>query len=822
MQAGLNPAPGSAGYHLFDVDPKSGKSPFDSSKIKMYRIGGYAELRLVLINGKTDWFMHKMAERFGMPRGFPVIVNCITGEVIASGFYPKFANDAQTVSFLVKANRATRLTVLRKWSGYLTGLIMYKTSKGNINCIVCSKKSADTDSPYVIGGKNLWKKILTQRALHKLWDADIRTVWAETLTKEDQKHATVVKRPHLIITGAGMRIDSHTIRPKVIGDAELADLLKSVGLSKYVAVAINIPKNIIETFVNELTEKRDYMTETLFRMILRKYKLPSDSLHMSIVGDRLEGLILKFHFKDGSCTIEKYKFAGYTKCTMCVRTCSGGSNSNSETKYTPLGSNVDMNLWTPSFSYARAIEAFVQRWVFTEKARRYYRGLMLAYGEIYDKHLPLYNPNDPTAVGPWITAADELDRRISRGFVIRELSALELKQQLGTPLFLIVLLGPVGSGKTTAAELLADSLGIPHIDGDTLGLTEDLVRVLKAERNFTTVSQIARTLACHGIALVSTGGGALGSGWKKWSFTGIQSLEDMLNAPVELIVFTPSCRWQYGLPSKEKLQAMYADKEYVRKVTEQRMTRAEQKISKSICNMVATKSAKNAPIAQEICEATKSHFQFPHAMGSKKMVNPHPAIMKYFLQLVNNDRPTISRIFYRQRRGLFLIHEHEMKLPDVLSKKLSKKEIRKLNETCSQSIGHDTEAYEVDAVSFDLETEDEYNTGKRKALRLTMFSVEENGVSRAWDLVVLDEGDRHLTINSGKHQNAMMREVARTYNKDVEKITLTATVTKGKGMERVKKDVDITYPLRENTDKFILVATPVEVQFLLRVFIPHG
>jgi len=814
--------PGTAGYHLMTKDPVSGKSPFTSSKIRMYEIAGHPELVLVLINGKSDGFIHKMAELFGMPSGFPTVVNIYTGEVIASGFYPKFANDDdQKTSFLVEANRAIKLIVLRKWSGYLTSTVLYKSYSGHIKCIVTLKKSADPNSPYVIGGQNLWRNILTQKALQEMWNFGIRTIWAETMTKEDQTHGTVVNEPRLVITAACMKITRNTIRPQIVSDERLAAVLKRVGLSQYAAVAIHIPEKYIEAFVKDLTANRDMMNEVQFQTLLRKYGLRSDSFHTRIVGNRLEGLILKFYFPDGTSKIEKYKFAGYTKVTMCARTCSGGGNPNSESKFSPLGTGQS-NDWRPTLRYVRAIDSFVQRWVFTESTRSYYRGLMLAYGQIYDEILKSYDHKDPTAVGPWILAADALDQVVEMGAHIKRLTERELKDHVSNPVYLMVTVGPVGSGKTTASNIIAEILKIPHIDGDLLGFTLDLVLMLKSERNFTTMSQIALALASQGMAIVSAGGGALGSGWKTWEFTAIRTLENMLNVPVELIVLTPGESWQHGPPDMKKLELMHADKDSAYKTMESRMKRAGTKVNKNLCTKVSNISASNFKIVEQIVKATSVHVQFPHARGSNDMIKPSERFLQTFInKRVESSGIVISSINYKQKRGLFMVDEHKVDLSKELFRMLGKKNVRKLDTTCERRILHDTEAYEESFQEFDIEGKTNDNYSSREALRLTIFEIDEkSNATLAWTTIVLDEVDSHLTINAGNHKDYLMRTAARAYNDGSTTVTMLATITEGKGSERTSTDVNIQYPLREDTDRFVLIRTPVTVTFLTRIFIP--
>jgi hypothetical protein len=181
--------------------------------IKTYSIKDEPDLILVLINGKFDWYLLRMAARCGMPREHPVIINTRTGEVFASGFFPKFENnDDHKASFIEKATRAKSLTVSRKWSGYLSGIKIFRRRDGSFGFIVTSKKSAD-ETVYVREGRKLWESMLDQETLRIIYESGVDSLWAKTLTKKDQVHGNVVRIETIVITGAGKILKKGDKRP---------------------------------------------------------------------------------------------------------------------------------------------------------------------------------------------------------------------------------------------------------------------------------------------------------------------------------------------------------------------------------------------------------------------------------------------------------------------------------------------------------------------------------------------------------------------------------------------------------------------------------
>jgi energy-coupling factor transporter ATP-binding protein EcfA2 len=78
----------------------------------------------------------------------------------------------------------------------------------------------------------------------------------------------------------------------------------------------------------------------------------------------------------------------------------------------------------------------------------------------------------------------------------------------------VLVLGPIGFGKSTLGRMLADRItqcGAPavHIDADDLGIGGERVMRLSGERNDFTRAVIMRTLATGAVAVISLGGGQI-------------------------------------------------------------------------------------------------------------------------------------------------------------------------------------------------------------------------------------------------------------------------------------------------------------------------
>ena len=123
----------------------------------------------------------------------------------SSGFYPKFDNDDRNPELDIEAHA---LLVTRKYSGYLSSMVMYKCEvDGAVEYVVTSKKSSDPESPYVSHAKTMWEKSVSSECRESLYAQGVRTLWAETLCFFDQVHGARVQNEGLQLIAIGFDIN---------------------------------------------------------------------------------------------------------------------------------------------------------------------------------------------------------------------------------------------------------------------------------------------------------------------------------------------------------------------------------------------------------------------------------------------------------------------------------------------------------------------------------------------------------------------------------------------------------------------------------------
>jgi hypothetical protein len=237
---------------------------------------------------------------------------------------------------------------------------------------------------------------------------------------------------------------------------------------------------------------------------------------------------------------------------------------------------------------------------------------------------------------------------------------------------------------------------------------------------------------------ISSGGGALGSGWSSWSFTLLEVMELMLGVCVSLIVATPTSGDEWALTTPQDLgnlqqlclripksgqknssspsgkegvstdahgtvaasakatwqdlATLYADKKRVykcmlarkaRELGDTKLSPKEQKMHertvKNVAEKVGNISVKNVHMAQNILPFASSHFSFPCVTdGTVTLPGEDHPVMMYLQQTYSSTRVQLTHVCAKQSRLLFRIHSHEMKLPAAIRSKLSKKELIRL------------------------------------------------------------------------------------------------------------------------------------------------
>jgi len=503
---------------------------------RVFEVTDVPGVYLIFLNGNSDATLIQWASLCGFPRGYAVLFDFTNGKILSdSGFLPKFVNDphgASPIDYSIFIN-VIKAKITKKFSGFLTGAVLYKNDRNEATFSVVSKKSADPESKFVSLPYALWGNMLTPKAIEALLEQGITTLWGECLHKQDQAHGSLVVKNAIVITAAGKSSwASDNGNPTSVTNDDLKKILSPHGLDQYMVSPYVITcEDTIKQLGLKLSQQRDIMSDNLFNKIMQEYGFRINYEHEQILGNRLEGIIIQMLTKDGWKTL-KYKFTPYVVLTMFLRQTSDSGKKKlgvyENGKYRLLPSTVD------------AIENFVSRWVFNPENNDYYRGYCLRLSEIQDS---MDDTDDPVA--KWIRA----DQQISTE-TVKPVSKEELELSiLSSSRNVICVVAPVGYGKSSFADTLCQHLNEKNgtdqfvlIDGDKCGfipnLPEDAL-VLGQERNSVFLAIILKLLSEGKTPVIPCGGGVLRDGFGPKSKFIFDGLTKTLGVCVKPVFFTP-------------------------------------------------------------------------------------------------------------------------------------------------------------------------------------------------------------------------------------------------------------------------------------------
>ena len=477
---------------------------------------------LVMIVGINDTVLIQMANEYGFPRGFPVL--WIPGHQMQTfGFYPKFANDEREMpDDLREFDNIVELNFFKKWSGFLGQLLAFEIGN-KIYWTVTSKNSAIYTSPFVQDAKRLFEPYVTLGLIKTMVSRNLH-LCAEIMSKNDQVHGARVLKETPIITAVGSGCYYHLADQRrnsvhkdkfveFLDNYKLVDFCVEYNLPCDSAVMINDPTNA-KIFIKELSIARDFMTDTKLTEMLANYQ-NSISVHKGtvnhseILGNCLEGLVIKLKHSNESMTIKKYKFAPYTIRTMLLR-------------------EVFNNFVFQHQLIDRA-KRFVEHWCVSDLGKKFWYQAALQAFIFYNNY-----KSPDTTIGDHIHIADMV---AMSGFMVDiENHFMQLLMSV-TNGIVVICLGPIGSGKTSVAvELCKTNPMLVSIDGDILDLDSETVSKLGAERNDYTRWKIIEALMQGKIPVVSTGGGVLFSTGKVQQFVLRNQIYRTLGLIVKIVV----------------------------------------------------------------------------------------------------------------------------------------------------------------------------------------------------------------------------------------------------------------------------------------------
>jgi shikimate kinase len=603
-----------------------------------------------------------------MPRGFPIkwIPQVSTSYF---GFLPKFANDTkQTPDKLDDFKSTTSLRFFKKWSGYLTQLLVFEVNDIKY-FTVCSKNSIGYDSKYVKEARRLFEPFLSVELVNRMIIDKIH-ICAEIMSKMDQTHGARVLTESPVVTVIGQTNNNETDDGFVhfLTHEEVVSFCVKYRLPCDSAVIINGNESCID-FLQQLFLNRDFMNNDALENLIRKTaeNNPNHVIvqrgtvsHSTILGNRLEGIVFLI-VKDDKTIIKKYKFPNYTIATMLYR--------------------PEMIDFVFGMHLKKNIDHFVDFWCVSDTGKKYwYTKALQGFLAVHEGILDKIKIED---VGDHIVLCDYLDTTAVKTDIENIFNTESLALIQGT---VIIVVGPVGSGKSTMANQICKNnntsmifqpegsvlpstnfvstrgtaspkremsgtlfpcedprcdilpstpptdcvRAVPastfmHIDGDVLGLGAELTMSLKAERNAFSLWKIVETLMQGNIPVISTGGGIL---FNKTKCLLRETIYKTLSINVNLILFVASdsvdqVRVTNNMESAKFLSTTYNDYDQVKNTIIQRVTQNLWKIPNNyktkkdttgidgFTTLIFGKSKENQKFSEMLIEEADSSYAFP-------------------------------------------------------------------------------------------------------------------------------------------------------------------------------------------------------------------
>lgn len=437
--------------------------------------------------GHSDKVLSDLGHRYGLPRGGFVLFDIAEdGSLVRArtlGFYPKFANDAvQEPRPMSEDIASARVSI--KYSG---SLINYFFTKGRDNFVVASKKEiADTE---LIRAATAYMKALidakpdfVERLEEFIGDEGEILIAGEFMQEGNTDHGAVAKTGLFVVTCVSLpqAVTEDSVATRYLSSAEIYDLCTATGLSYTEFMELDGEQT--DAVLGLLDEVRDdrmslkLLNEELDSVGLPKFSAPNHAGHDACLA-RLEGLVVMVTFKSGRTCTFKYKFLSYTIVTMGLR--------------------ASMRLLETSGVYdakKNLVDVFF-RWAACPKSSGARRSLAVATLALDFVRADMTNGGSPlkSHVDYMTQAEMSLDSSDTATDTVMPQRTARL----------VIITGPIGWGKTTMATHLAEMLGVKHIDGD------GKFTGTSHQRNPFTVYEVARELNKTGIAVLSTGGGAV-------------------------------------------------------------------------------------------------------------------------------------------------------------------------------------------------------------------------------------------------------------------------------------------------------------------------
>lgn len=512
---------------------------------------------LIMIKGNNDNILKKVGKEYRFPRGFPII--WIPNKLINMyGFYPKFENDKEKEDEFDKEvfQNADEMKFNFKYSGFLGQVIAFKYNNKKY-WTTCAKNSSSNN--YTEDITRLVESKMTTKLLDEMCDNNIYFC-GETMSKNDQKHGAEVKKEELVITlvskghfikkNINNSINIKGAQDKFIEPFNQEDLHSFC--MKYNLPVDNIfmikSYNSIIKFMIGLNSIRNFINLTLFNLYWNEFSEKNSEncliqygniSHEDILGNILEGIIIKVNKKDEDSITIKYKFPFYTCRTFLLRTYLNAEKNPNQTPHPFNSSQIDN--WRDSY------KKYLNYWVVNDKygGKDYWANIFEEVFINFESLDILYKNycdetvNKEQIVGEHIFIIDNLinsDLLLELPKFNYKNNSVKLNKKLKIKIPIIFVFGPIGGGKSTISSIIESTNPylFKHLDGDILDLDMKSVLSLGQERNDYTKYKIIEIIMQNKIPIVSTGGGILLSNdYKNKKIVFFNNLEKIFNNSIE-------------------------------------------------------------------------------------------------------------------------------------------------------------------------------------------------------------------------------------------------------------------------------------------------
>lgn len=493
---------------------QDGKSEF-KTKMKNVKIHFYysesSDTYLAMVHFLNDGFAMKLAEK-GVSRGFPLIKT--KNGWRSYGFHPKFKNDQRQVNDLTEFKGTKRLQVMLKFSGFLGQVITWSV-EDTIYWTTLSKNGATNE--YAEDVRRIVAKFMTPKLVSTL---ETRGLYfcGEVISQKDATHGAVPRTEEFVTTCVGwvQRTEDSKRYSSILDHDTMHQVCMELGIPVAEIWTFDKPMEI----AGHLSKRRDFVNMSELRILLNKYAtqtLTGSLKHEDILGNCIEGLVM-WKIAGSDKIAVKYKFPIYTTRTFAIRP---SLNSDPTTMLSP--------------EFLSHVRWYLDFWVITPEGRRHWMNWLCCAALTFEGFVP-----EVGDVGLHLQLSEKVNEVFdSRIDYVKQFMPKISTSKMNGEHTVIVVLGPIGSGKSTTGQGLEEQIpGSQHIDGDTV-VSSGHTQKLGPERNLTTLTMVLLAILAGKIPILSSGGGVLFEGRKNPQYHLANYLEKTLGVRINLVIYIP-------------------------------------------------------------------------------------------------------------------------------------------------------------------------------------------------------------------------------------------------------------------------------------------